>query len=217
MMITGRIWKDGNDWLAESETVDVCTQGTSQADAVEMLADAIETLVDRSGFKVYVGSVGSDGAVAVESNEPALFAAFVLQRLRERSGLSLADVAVAMGKASKNAFARYEQGEAVPTIDKFEELLRAVSPNMTICIAQRDPAFRVLHEAPIGEARATFGEAFAYVRTVKGIEKTPAKEELVITARKAKSPGSRIIVPKPKKRKAASRRGDRLQQKPAQR
>lgn len=31
MMITGRIWKDGNDWLAKSEAIDVCTQGTAFA------------------------------------------------------------------------------------------------------------------------------------------------------------------------------------------
>jgi len=160
MMITGRIWKDGNEWLAESETIDVCTQGTSQADAAEMLADAIETLVDRPSFKVRVGSVGPDGVVAVEANEPATFAAFILQRLREQSGKSLADVALTMGKSSKNAFARYEQGEAVPTIDKFEELLQAVAPGMTVCITSRDRSqggFPLVAEMPVERSRASEG------------------------------------------------------------
>jgi hypothetical protein len=138
MMITGRLWKDGTWWLAESEIADVCTQGRSRKDAVRMLADAFDTLIDRPGCKVTVTDHGrANGEVTIEASEPAALAAFVLQRLRQNSGKSLSEVAETMGRASKNAYARYEQGRAVPTIEMFDELLRAVSNDTTLIIGSR--------------------------------------------------------------------------------
>lgn len=81
MMITGRLWKDGTWWLAESEIADVCTQGRSRKDAALMLADAFETLIDRPGCKVTVTGYGrAGGEVMIEASEPVALAAFVLQR-----------------------------------------------------------------------------------------------------------------------------------------
>jgi hypothetical protein len=138
MMITGRLWKDGTWWLAESEIADVCTQGRSRKDAALMLADAFETLIDRPSCQVTVTDDGrAGGAVTIEASEPAALAAFVLQRLRQSSGKSLSEVAQAMGRASKNAYARYEQGRAVPTIEMFDDLLRAVSDDTTLIIGSR--------------------------------------------------------------------------------
>jgi helix-turn-helix protein len=138
MMIAGRLWKDGTWWLAESDIADVCTQGRSRKAAAQMLKDAFETLLDRPGCKVTVTDAGrADGEVTIEASEPAVLAAFVLQRLRQRSGKSLSEVAQAMGRASKNAYARYEQGRAVPTLEMFDELLRAVSDDTTLIIGSR--------------------------------------------------------------------------------
>jgi hypothetical protein len=138
MMITGRIWKAGTWWLAESEIADVCTQGRSRKDAARMLADAFETLIDRPSCKVTVTDDGrAGGEVTIEVSEPAALAAFVLQRLRQNSGKSLSEVARAMGRSSKNAYARYEQGRAVPTIEMFDDLLRAVSSDTTLIIGSR--------------------------------------------------------------------------------
>mgnify|MGYP001584272519 CR=1 FL=1 len=66
MMITGRLWKDGTWWLAESEIADVRTQGRSRKDAALMLADAFETLIDRPGCKVTVSGYGrTSGEVTI--------------------------------------------------------------------------------------------------------------------------------------------------------
>ena len=46
----------------------------------------------------------------------------------------------ALGQTSKTAYARYEQGQSVPTMQKFEELLRAVSPDASIVIGVRSSA-----------------------------------------------------------------------------
>ena len=151
MQISGRIWRDGTMWLAESEIVDVCTQGRSKKDVLAMLADAFETLIDDPKVKISVAESDRSGGVTIESSKPAVLAAFVLQRLRLRSGRSLSQVAESMGRASKNAYARYEQGEAIPTLEKFEELLRAVSDDITLIIGPR----KGIQKAGRGRARRT--------------------------------------------------------------
>jgi transcriptional regulator with XRE-family HTH domain len=39
----------------------------------------------------------------------------------------LAEVSKRLGQTSRNAYARYEQGKAVPTLDKLQQLLSVVS------------------------------------------------------------------------------------------
>lgn len=136
MLIAGRIWKDGTWWLAESEIADVITQGKTRADAAAMLADAVESLANRPSFKVTVRDAPASGAgaVTIEANEPAALVALVLRRQREAHGLSLGQAAAALGQSSRNAYARYEQGAATPTLEKFEELLRAVAPNAAVVV-----------------------------------------------------------------------------------
>jgi len=103
-----------------------------------MLADAFESLIDRPGFKITVVDEGGE-SVAIEANEPAALAAYVLRYQREVHGLTLAQVAKTLGASSRNAYARYEQGSSVPTLDKFAELLRAVAPDVTLIIGTRKP------------------------------------------------------------------------------
>jgi transcriptional regulator with XRE-family HTH domain len=97
-------------------------------------------LINRPGFKVTVSDEGDGDQVLVEANEPAALAAYVLKYQREVHGLSLAQVAKALGASSRNAYARYEQGASVPTLDKFAELLRAVAPEVTLIMGTRKPA-----------------------------------------------------------------------------
>jgi transcriptional regulator with XRE-family HTH domain len=42
--------------------------------------------------------------------------------------VSLSEVARRLGSRSKTAYARYEQGRSVPTVEKLFELLAAVAP-----------------------------------------------------------------------------------------
>lgn len=142
MMLLGRIAKEeGSLWSAEVEAIGAFTQGRSRAEAFEMLADLVETMVERAGFRVKVTDLGkgSDGSsqVLVDANEPALLAAQVLKYQREVHGLSLADVAKLLGASSRNAYASYEQGRTEPTISKYRELLRAVAPEMTLVVGPR--------------------------------------------------------------------------------
>ena len=140
-MLIGRIAKEeGSLWSAEVAAIGAFTQGTSRKDAASMLAEVIELMIDRSGFKVTVTEIGEDRggiAVLIDATEPSRLAAQVLKYQREVHGLSLADVAKLLGTSSRNAYASYEQGRTEPTLGKFRELLMAIAPDMALTVGPR--------------------------------------------------------------------------------
>jgi predicted transcriptional regulator len=140
-MLIGRIAKEeGSLWSAEVAAIGAFTQGTSRKDAASMLAEVIELMIDRPGFKVTVTEIGEDRggiAVLIDATEPSGLAAQVLKYQREVHGLSLADVAKLLGTSSRNAYASYEQGRTEPTLGKFRELLMAVAPDMALTVGPR--------------------------------------------------------------------------------
>ncbi len=77
-MLIGRIAKqEGSLWSAEVSAIGAFTQGTSRTDAASMLAEVIELMIGRSGFKVTVTEVGEDNGaivVLVDATEPIFVA-----------------------------------------------------------------------------------------------------------------------------------------------
>lgn len=100
-----------------------------------MVEDLLETLVNRPGFSVKVHP-GKHGDFEVSSSQTRGLISLLLRRQRQRSGLSLAEAAERLGAKSRNAYARYEQGTAVPTLEKLNELLQAVSPDQDFVLNQ---------------------------------------------------------------------------------
>lgn len=135
MRFSGKVWKEGRFWLVEIPALDIMTQGTTKQEAIEMIADAIEGYVGRPGFEVKVFS-GISGDIEVGSNDVAALTALYLRRRRQASGLTLAEVARRLGARSHNAYARYEQGKAVPTIEKLSELLAVVDRDRDFVIGR---------------------------------------------------------------------------------
>ena len=133
MRFSGKIYKDGKFWLTEIPILDLMTQGRTKKEAYEMVVDMLESLVNKEGFKVKVFK-RSDNTFEVGSLEPKHMISLLLQRKREISGLSLSQVASRLGVSSRNTYARYEQGRSVPTVEKLNELLHAVSPKTDIVI-----------------------------------------------------------------------------------
>ena len=91
-----------------------------------MIADAIETLVNKPDFKIHVFP-GKGEYFEVGASDESAFTAFLLRRKRIKSGLSLAEVSRKLGSKSLNTYARYEQGKTVPTVPKLSQLLSAVA------------------------------------------------------------------------------------------
>ena len=135
MRFSGRIYKDGKFWLAEIPILDAMTQGHTRKEALEMAADMVETMANKEGFRVEV-FLGSGGEFEVGSTNTKYLISLLLQRKRELSGLSLSQAAERLGASSRNAFARYEQGCSVPTVEKLNELLHAVCPETDFVIRE---------------------------------------------------------------------------------
>lgn len=129
MRLEGRISRSRGRkyWLAEVHDLDLLTQGRSRKEAVDMLADAVESLVNQPLFRADV-AVGKDGECTIGSNDDAKLIALMLRRLRAREGLSVRAVAERLGSKSPNAYAQYETGRVAPSIDTFSKLLAALNP-----------------------------------------------------------------------------------------
>jgi hypothetical protein len=135
MRFSGKIYKDGKFWLAEIPILDLMTQGHTKKEAYEMVADMLESLANKKDFKVKV-YIKSKDSFEVGSPEPKYMISLLLQRKRERSGLSLSQVAYRLGASSRNSYARYEQGKSAPTVERLNELLKAVCPQSDIVIEE---------------------------------------------------------------------------------
>ena len=135
MRFEGKVTRDGRFWLAEIPLLGAMTQGRTRKEAFEMIADWLETMVNRPEFRAEVHPRGG-GEFEVAGNDAGAMTAFLLKRLREASGKSLSEVASRMGAASRNAYARYERGEGVPTLEKLDSLIKAASEGGDFVIRQ---------------------------------------------------------------------------------
>ena len=135
MRFQGRVYRDGRFWLAEVPLFEAMTQGRTRREALAMIADWFETMIDHPGFSVNVHR-GHKHVFEVSSPDLRSMISLLLQRRRQASGLSLAEAAKRLGVKSRNAYARYERGEALPTIEKLDSLMRAVSDGSDFVVAE---------------------------------------------------------------------------------
>jgi predicted RNase H-like HicB family nuclease len=134
MRFEGKLTRDGRFWLAEIPLLDAMTQGRSRKEALAMAIDWLETMVNREGFRAEVHEHNGASEFEVSGSDVGAMTALLLRRQRELSGASLRDVAARLGSSSRNAYARYERGEVVPTVDKLDALLKAASPELDFVI-----------------------------------------------------------------------------------
>lgn len=137
MRFEGRVFRVGRHWAVEVPILDVVSQGRTKKEALDMIADAVESLVNRPGFTLEVFP-GTGEHFEVSSEDQSTLTAFFLRRARQRAGLSLAQVAERLGATSINAYARYEQGRSVPTIQKLSELFAAVIPHRDLVLVESE-------------------------------------------------------------------------------
>jgi hypothetical protein len=126
MRFQGKVYKSGKHWIVDVPMFAAMTQGRTRSEALEMIVDWFAALANRKGFAIGVHVVGPE-ELEIASDDTRTMIRLLLQRQRHKSGLSLAEVADRLGARSRNAYARYEQGAAVPTVEKLDELLRAVA------------------------------------------------------------------------------------------
>ena len=135
MRFEGRLFKVDRRWAVEVPILGVVSQGRTRSDALKMIADAVESLVNQKGFTITVfEGIGEHFEIGA-SNQTAL-TSLLLRRMRLKAGLSLAEVAARLGARSLNAYARYEQGRTAPSVQKLSELLSAVVPDRDFVLVE---------------------------------------------------------------------------------
>jgi predicted RNase H-like HicB family nuclease len=122
----GSISKDGKYWLIEVPLFNAMTQGMSRKEALHMIKDYFDCTLDNEAVHVFVQSL-TGNTFELWSEPIAPLFALLLRRQRQLAGLTLADVAKRLGTRSTTAYNRYELGTAVPSIEKLNQLLNAVS------------------------------------------------------------------------------------------
>ena len=137
MKIGGKIWKSRKDglWLAEIPFLNLMVQATSKDEISENVKDAVELLIGIPSFCVDV--TVSDKKLFIDSNDPKKLIALILKRQRLKRSLKLEEVASYLRAKSINEYAQYEQGKHLPSMEKFEQLLKAIDPNLVPYISLR--------------------------------------------------------------------------------
>ena len=133
MRCQGKLYKDGKFWLVEVPVFAAMTQGHTRKEALAMIADWFATMIDRPGFSVTVHE-GKKDNFEISASDTKAMVGLLLQRQRQLHGLSLAAAAERLGAKSRNAYARYEQGSSMPTVEKLDKLLQAVSGGRTFVL-----------------------------------------------------------------------------------
>ena len=86
MRFQGKVYKDGNFWLAEVPIFDAMTQGHTRKEALAMIADWFETLANCPDFSVHVYA-GKKGEFEIGASDTKVMIRLLLQRQRQVSGL----------------------------------------------------------------------------------------------------------------------------------
>ena len=129
MKIEGQIHRARKFWAVEIPLLLIHTQGRSRKDALEIAADAVETVVGKPGFKAYANFVDDTRFIIGTNNDQALFA-IILKQQRGSKDLSIRDVAARLGSKSPTSYSRYESGQTSLSIDKFTEILGAIDSDV---------------------------------------------------------------------------------------
>lgn len=125
MRLEGRISRQGKYWAVDVPIIGVYTQGRTKKEAFVMVADAIESVVNKEGFKIKVFP-GREDYFEIGADDQRSLIAYLLKWQRSKSGLTLSEASKRMGMKSHNSYARYEQGRAMPTIEQLNKLFSAV-------------------------------------------------------------------------------------------
>lgn len=134
MRYEGKVWKDGSSWFAEVPILDIVTRARTKKAALGMMKDSMEEVISNKEFSVDVYP-GKSPHFEVGSESP-LLVALLLRRQREMRGFTLQEMAKRMGQKSRTGYARYEQGNSVPTTSKLMRMLKAVDSGRDFVLSE---------------------------------------------------------------------------------
>jgi hypothetical protein len=101
MKFQGKLTRHGRWWLAGVPMLEAVTQGRSRKEALAMIGDWLETMIDRRGFAAEVVA-RTGNAFEIGGTDTAALIALLLRRRRQAAGVSLREVASRLGVGSRN-------------------------------------------------------------------------------------------------------------------
>ena len=136
MKISGTIKKSGNWWAVKMPIAGIYTQGKTKKDALFMAQDAIECTIESmiDGSIKATAEFTGQYDFSLSTNNDAALVALILKNKRAESKLSIREVAAHLGSKNPNSYAQYERGKTRPSIDKFNQLLKAINPNLELVL-----------------------------------------------------------------------------------
>jgi predicted RNase H-like HicB family nuclease len=130
MKLEGNLVKNNGEkyWGVEIPSLGVFTQGRTRKHCYEMAKEAIELLLDDSTKVVLHQGKGNEFYISSKNMAPLI--ALVLKRKRLEKNMTIMQVARRLGSKSPTAYARYESGNVKPSLDKLDEILKAISDDL---------------------------------------------------------------------------------------
>ncbi|HSD90942.1 MAG TPA: type II toxin-antitoxin system HicB family antitoxin [Kofleriaceae bacterium] len=145
MQVVGTLEREDDVWVANLDVIGVFAGGSTIDEALAQAVSLIELRATRDGRSLdgftpvatVVAAPDGTQQIVVRSNQPTRLAFIVLRHQRELRRMTLADVADKLGASSRNAYARYEQGASIPSVDKFVEILEVLLPEFGVTLGER--------------------------------------------------------------------------------
>lgn len=122
--------KGSKYWAIEIPALGIHTQGASRRDSYVMARDAIRVLFDVHKLNVEISDDTEAGFLATFPADKEIFAKF-LRASRITHDLTIMEMARRLKSKSPTAYARYESGRVMPSMDKFSEILEAMDKKLT--------------------------------------------------------------------------------------
>ena len=136
MQMRGRAWRDSaGQWTAECPAL--CYQTAPAASREEALGDISAWLLRAKPGVAFELREEGRGDFALAFAEPAKILALILQRRRARLGLTMAEVAEAMGLASRSQVAQAEDGKHELSLSRLSAILDALGVDIEISLVER--------------------------------------------------------------------------------
>ncbi|MCP4914490.1 MAG: helix-turn-helix transcriptional regulator [Oligoflexia bacterium] len=129
MLISGKVSKEGNYWVASLNLLDMDGQGKTKKEAVNFLSESIELMKEEYclDMEFELRLEKKTNKVIFKARNTNKLASFILRRQRELNNLTLQDMADILKSKSRNSYARYEKGKTAITLQRFAELFESIT------------------------------------------------------------------------------------------
>ncbi|NRA68533.1 MAG: helix-turn-helix transcriptional regulator [Pseudobacteriovorax sp.] len=129
--IKAKITKEGDLWLISIPAIDAVTQAHTRDELFPMLEDYIKEASEIEGIEFDYRDNGAHDVDVFLSPEKKIIP-WLLGEFRENADVTLEEAAKRLNVKGKNAYKRYQDGESVPSISKFSELLEVTGKRLMI-------------------------------------------------------------------------------------